>query len=58
MFVPIPRQELDSERHMLGLFCVLSELMCEEIVRFVDIDEIVDHHCLNFLFVIHGKEFN
>jgi hypothetical protein len=56
--VPIPRQELDSERHMLGLFCVLSELMCEEIVRFVDIDEIVDHHCLNFLFVIRGKEFN
>ena len=43
---------------MLGLFCVLSELMCEEIVRFVDIDEIVDHHCLNFLFVIRGKEFN
>jgi len=22
------------------------------IVRFVDIDRIVDHHCLNFLFII------
>jgi len=28
------------------------------IVRFVDISEIVDHHCLNFLFIISNKKPN
>jgi hypothetical protein len=32
---------------------VLNELQWRELIdRFVDIDGIVDHHCLNFLFVI------
>jgi hypothetical protein len=26
----------------------------EVIVRFVDIGKIVDHHCLNFLFIAHS----
>ena len=30
---------------------VFSELRWEVIVRFVDIDGIVDHHCLNCLFI-------
>jgi len=27
------------------------------IVHFVDIRGIVDHHCLNFLFIIHKNEW-
>jgi len=27
------------------------------VVRFVDTDEIVDHHCLNFFFMIRGGDF-
>ena len=34
-------------------FCV--QLRWEVIVRFVDIGEIDDHHCLNFLFIIAGR---
>jgi len=30
---------------------VLSELRSEVIVHFVDISGIVDHYCLNFLFI-------
>jgi hypothetical protein len=32
-------------------FFVFSELRCEVIVRFVDIDEFIDHNILNFLFM-------
>ena len=28
------------------------------VVRFVDISKIVDHHCLNFLFIISNKKPN
>jgi hypothetical protein len=31
---------------------VRSELKWEEIVRIIDIGGIIDHHCLNFLFII------
>ena len=31
---------------------VFSELRWEVIVHFVDIDGIIDHHCLNFLFIM------
>jgi hypothetical protein len=31
---------------------VLSELRSEVIISFVDIDGVVAHHCLNFLFLI------
>ena len=31
------------------VFFVFSELRWEVIVRFVDISEIVDHHCINFI---------
>jgi hypothetical protein len=33
------------------VFFMFTELRWELIVRFVDIGEIVDHHCLNFLFI-------
>ena len=36
-----------------GLFCVQwVQLRWEVTVHFVDIGEIIDHHCLNFLFII------
>ena len=35
--------------------CVFSGLRWEEIVSFVNIGGIIDHHCLNFLFII--KQF-
>jgi hypothetical protein len=38
-------------RICLGLFAVFGELRREVIVRFVAICRIVDHHCLNFLFM-------
>ena len=41
------RQDLDF--HMS--FCVFSALWWEVVVCFVDICGIVDHHCLNFLFI-------
>jgi hypothetical protein len=37
---------------MLWSFFSVSQVRWEVIVRFVDIDGIVDHHCLNFLFII------
>ena len=37
------------------VFMVLNGLMREVVVCFVDIGGIIDHHCLNFLFII-GKE--
>ena len=37
---------------MVFFFWVFSELTWEVIVRFVDIGGIVDHYCLNFLFII------
>ena len=35
-----------------GLFFYVHHLRWEVIVHFVDIGQIVDHHCLNFLFMI------
>ena len=49
--VPVPSQDLNFERHMSWSFFVLSEWRGEMIVGFVDIGGIVDHHCLNFLFI-------
>jgi hypothetical protein len=34
------------------VFFMFNILRQEVVVRFVDIDGIVDHHCLNFLFII------
>ena len=34
-----------------NFFVMISKLLWEVIVRFVDIDGIVDHHCLNFLLI-------
>ena len=36
----------------------LCLILLEFIVRFVDIGGIVDHHCLNFLFIIYDKGGN
>jgi hypothetical protein len=35
-----------------NVICLFSELRWEVIFCFVNIDRIVDHHCLNFLFII------
>ena len=35
-----------------NVICLFSELRWEAIFCFVNIDRIVDHHCLNFLFII------
>ena len=44
MFVPVPSQDLDFQRHMSWSSCVqLVQLRSE--VRFVDIGGIDDHHC-------------
>jgi hypothetical protein len=47
--VPAPNQDLVFN------VMVFSELRWEVIVRFDDIDGIVDHHCLSFLFIISIK---
>ena len=43
---------LTSISNIIPLFSVFSELRSEVIFRFVDIDGVLDHHCLNFLFLI------
>jgi hypothetical protein len=40
------------EIEFLTSFCVFSELMGDAVVSFVDISGIVDHHYLNFPFII------
>jgi hypothetical protein len=50
-----PMSDLDFQRHVFFFFCVFSEYVWEVIVRFVDIGWIVDHHCLNFLFLSNLK---
>jgi len=40
------------------VYFMFSVLRWEVIVRFVDIGEIVDHHCLNFLFIVSGEKYN
>jgi len=40
--------------HLVGfVLCVFSELQWEGLVLFVYIGGIVDHHCLNFLVIVH-----
>jgi hypothetical protein len=49
--VPVLIQELDFQCHILCFSCVqLSEVM-----RFVDIGGIIDHHCLDFIFITDLK---
>jgi hypothetical protein len=36
-------------------FNVFSDLKCEVIVRCVDIGGIIDHHCLDFIFITDLK---
>jgi hypothetical protein len=52
MFAPIPRQCLDLHQHTPWCAFVVNDLMGELVHRFVDIGGIVDHHCLNFVFVL------
>jgi hypothetical protein len=40
---------------IMVFFFVFNDLRQEASVRFVDIGGIVDHHCLNFLFIILSK---
>ena len=44
-----------SPSYVLVFLCLI---LLEFIVRFVDIGGIVDHHCLNFLFIIYDKGGN
>jgi hypothetical protein len=46
-----PNHNIDLQRHILWYFVVINVLW-EVIVRFVDIDGIVDHYCLHFLFIM------
>ena len=48
MFVPVPSQDLDFQCHM-SCFSMFNDLWRDVSVRFVDIGDIVDHYCLNFL---------
>jgi len=38
------------------LFFMFNHLMWEVIIRFIDICEYIDHHCLNFLFIIYIQQ--
>jgi hypothetical protein len=48
----VPSQDLDFIHHCSSS-CLFSKLRWEVIVYFVDTSGIVDHHCLNFLFIIY-----
>jgi hypothetical protein len=54
--VDIYNQDLDFQLHMsrcfFCFFYMFNDLKWEVIVRFVDIGGIVDHQCLNFLFIL------
>jgi hypothetical protein len=52
----VTRQDLDFQPHMLCPFFLFSKLKCEIIFRLVDIGIIVDHHCLDFLFIFVFSE--
>jgi hypothetical protein len=56
MFVPVTRHDLVFQRHNWWSFFAFIGLRWL-IVHFVDIDGIVDHHCLNFLFIIGEGDF-
>ena len=47
----IPSKDLDCQRHMsCSIFCV-QLLEVRSAYSFIDSGGIVDHHCLNFLFI-------
>ena len=50
VFISTKREIIDFQRHMLWVFIMLNELRKEDVVCFVDIDQIVDHYKLSFLF--------
>jgi len=51
--------QLDFQRHIFALSVfVFSELILEVVLCFVDVGAIVDHHCLNFLFIFCGQWVN
>jgi hypothetical protein len=56
IFVIVPTQDYDFLRHIswfsLIFFLILNDLRWQKIVRFVDIGGIVDHHYLNFVFIM------
>ena len=44
-------------RFFIGIVYVIilfmfSDMRCDVIARFVDLDGIIDHHCLNFIFIM------
>ena len=45
----VPSKNLDFQRHLSWSLFMVNELRWEVIVHSVDIDGVVDHHCINFL---------
>ena len=52
IYIPLHEQESNSYVICRGPHFAISDSRREVIVRFPDIGGIVDHHCLNFLFII------
>ena len=63
IFVPVLNQDLDFQRHIShGLFSVqwfdkMFEVKAKMDHRFVDIGWIVDHQCLNFLYIMYFTSY-
>ena len=51
-FCACPKPEPGFPTSYFMVFFVFNEWRWKGIVRFVDIGRIVDHHCLNFLFMV------
>jgi len=48
-----PKQGSGYPTSYVVIFYLFNDLRWEVIVRFVDNGGIVDHHCLNFLFIMY-----
>jgi hypothetical protein len=56
LFCACPKSGHGFATSYVMVVLVFSELRGEVIVRFVDIGGIVDHHCLNFIFLLQDKK--
>ena len=54
---PMPKQGPGFPMPYVMVFFMVSCLGSEVIVCFGDIGRIVDHHCLNFLFIMYNQYF-
>jgi hypothetical protein len=58
IFVSVPSQDMDFQRHMVWHFFAFNDLRWKIIVRFVDIGGIVDHHYSNIIIIYNGHTQN